>query len=237
MTAELLLANAIVCLAGYVQASVGIGFAMIAVPLLALIDLTYAPGPSLFVMLFLSAAMALTAWRDVDKRGLTALIPGLLAGTIAGTFFLGLLPPSVFGMVFGGLVLAALVIGQIGFVPQQSGLVFGTGGFVAGLMGTIAGIHGAPLTVIYQRTRPATARATIALIFIIGSTLSLLSLHANDLFGKPEMLAGLALLPGLVIGFLLAGVSRDLLSDRAARVMMVTLAGASSLILIGKSLF
>jgi uncharacterized membrane protein YfcA len=237
MTVDLLLANAIVCLAGYVQASVGIGFAMIAVPLLALIELAYVPGPSLFVMLFLSLTMALTAWQDVDKRGLTALIPGLLAGTIVGTLFLGLLPPSVFGLVFGSLVLIALIVGQVGFEPVKSNLTFGFGGFVAGLMGTISGIHGAPLTVIYQHAKPITARATIALIFIIGSCLSLLSLHASGLFGRPEMLAGLALLPGLVIGFLLARVSHHLLTDRMARGMMIALAGTSALILIAKSLF
>ena len=42
MTFELLVANVIVGFAGFVQTTTGIGFAMIAVPMLVLIDLSYA---------------------------------------------------------------------------------------------------------------------------------------------------------------------------------------------------
>lgn len=232
---ELALANLIVCFAGFVQASAGIGYAMVAVPLLVLIDLGYAPGPSLFAMMFLSIAMAAAGRDDIDRRGLSALLPGLCVGTVAGALLLGALDPSLFGLVFGGIVLAAIAIGQLAAAPPSSRASYGAGGFVAGLMGTISGIHGPPLAVLYQRADHAKARATIALIFVIASALSLVSLFLEGLFGQPQLVIGLSLLPGLAIGYLLAQRSRAHISDALARGVMLTVAGASAVILIVKS--
>ena len=235
-TGELLLANLIVCFAGFVQASAGIGFAMIAVPLLVLVDLGYAPGPSLFAMLFLSIAMAASGRRDIDRQGLSSLLPGLCVGTVAGALLLGALSPAWFGLVFGAIVLAAIILGQIVAAPPRSRTSYGAGGFAAGLMGTISGIHGPPLAVLYQRADPARARATIALIFVIASVLSLVSLSLEGIFGRAQLLTGLSLLPGLAVGYFLAQRSRAHISDALARGVMLTIAGASAVILIAKSL-
>lgn len=234
-TAELLLVNLIVCFAAFVQAAAGIGFAMIAVPLLVLIDLAYAPGPSLFAMLFLSVAMAAVDRNHIDRQGLSSLLPGLCLGTIAGALLLGALSPAWFGLVFGSIVLAAIAIGQLVAAPPRSRASYGAGGFVAGLMGTISGIHGPPLAVLYQRADHARARATIALIFVIASLLSLFSLYLEGIFRGPQLMTGLSLLPGLALGYLAAQRSRAHISDSFARNLMLVIAGASAVILIAKS--
>ncbi|NIA68043.1 sulfite exporter TauE/SafE family protein [Pelagibius litoralis] len=236
-TVELLLANLVVCFAAFVQASAGIGFAMIAVPLLVLIDLTYAPGPSLFVMMFLSIAMAVEARRHIDRQGLATLLPGLCVGTVAGALLLGALPPTWFGLVFGGIVLLALIVGQLGLALAASPALYGAGGFAAGLMGTISGIHGPPLVVLYQRAAHATARATIALIFVIASILSLVSLYLEGIFREPQLLIGLSMLPGLILGYGLAHIGRQLISESLARAVMLIVAGASAIVLIAKSVW
>jgi len=236
MSIELLIANAIVAFAGFVQTTTGVGFSMIAVPMLVLVDLIYAPGPSLFVMLFLAIAMVLGSWRDVDRHGFGFLLPGLLVGTVVGSQVLGLLSATAFGLVFGFIVLGALALGRIGFAPEPSPVVNASGGFVSGLMGTISGIHGPPLAVIYQRSEPARARATIAFVFVIASVLSLISLYSTGHFGKEEAVAGLTLLPGLAIGFTVAHTGRRFVSDGVARNAMLAIAAISAIILIGKSL-
>jgi len=236
MPIELLVANAIVAFAGFVQTTTGVGFSMIAVPMLVLVDLIYAPGPSLFVMLFLAIAMIIGSWRDVDRHGFGFLLPGLLVGTVAGSQLLGLLSATAFGLVFGFIVLGALVLGRIGFAPEPSPLVNAGGGFVSGLMGTISGIHGPPLAVIYQRSGPARARATIAFVFVIASVLSLVSLYSTGHFGREEAVAGLTLLPGLAVGFTLAHTGRRFVSDGVARNAMLAIAAISAILLIGKSL-
>lgn len=235
--AQVALANLVVCVASFLQASAGIGYAMIAVPLLLLIDLGYAPGPSLFAMLFLSLTMMLAGRADIDRQGLASLLPGLCLGTVAGALLLGALSPVWFGLVFGVVVLAALAISLFVAAPPRSRASYGAGGFAAGLMGTISGIHGPPLAVLYQRADPARARATIALIFVIASVLSLVSLNLEGLFGRAQMTMGLSLLPGLALGYLLALRSRAHISDALARALMLTVAGVSAIVLIGKSIF
>jgi len=235
MTIELLIANVIVGFAGFVQTTTGVGFAMVAVPMLVLIDLSYAPGPSLFVMLFLSIAMVAGSWKDVDRQGFSALFPGLFIGTLVGSRLLGMLSASAFGLVFGFMVLGALALGRMGLEPRQSPAVNASGGFVSGLMGTISGIHGPPLAVLYQRAEPARARATIAFVFVIASVLSLISLNSAGHFGHDEVLAGLALLPGLAVGYVLANTGRRFISGRVAHNAMLAIAAISAIILIGRS--
>ncbi len=229
---EFMLANVIVAVAAFVQAAAGIGFAMVAVPLLALIDIRYVPGASLFAMLALCLMMVGRGWRDIDGGRLPALIPGLGAGTVIGALFLGWLPASAMGVIFGAAVLIGLMIGQLGFTLRRSIASSALSGMVAGLMGTMAGIHGPALVIIYQNMAPPKARATIALIFVIASILSILSLHLSGLFGQLELLRGLALWPGVLIGYVLAIGCGHRISDIIARRAMVSLAALSALFLI-----
>jgi uncharacterized membrane protein YfcA len=235
MTLELLVVNVIVGVAGFVQTTTGIGFAMVAVPMLVLIDLSYAPGTALFAMLFLSVAMVAGSWQNVDRQGFSTLFPGLLVGTLVGSQLLGLLSATAFGLVFGFIVLASLALGQMGFAPERTPAANATGGFVSGMMGTVSGIHGPPLAVLYQRAEMATARATMAFVFVFASISSLVSLHLNGFFGREEALAGLALVPGIAVGFAVAISGRRFISDGLARKAMLAIAAISAVILIVRS--
>ena len=79
-----LTAVAIMALGSALQAAVGIGLALFVVPVLALIDPAYIPGPMLLAGTVLAA---MTAWRErhaVDRPGLCLSLAGLLVGTIVG---------------------------------------------------------------------------------------------------------------------------------------------------------
>lgn len=233
---EWLLANVIVLVSSFVQASVGIGFAMIAVPLLALIDLAFVPGPSLLAMLALSLTMLFAGWRDIDWQGIGPLMGGLALGTLAGAWSLGQLSERTFSLAFGSIVL--LAVGMSAFVrrPPLTKPIFAVGGLLAGFMGTISGIHGAALAVIYQGARPASARATIALIFVIASIASLTSLYLAGLLNAEQRWIGISLLPGLFAGLILARFGRAFVSATRARQAMLLIAGTSAALLIASAL-
>lgn len=235
MTAEWIVATAIVCIAGFVQATTGIGFAMISVPLLVLIDLAYAPGPALFAMLFLAIAMSIGEWAKVDRGGFPYLLPGLVVGTVLGSLLVGVLDDRTFGIVFGGIVLAGIGFGLVGYAPKPSPAVTAVGGTVSGAMGTVSGIHGPPLAVLYQDAEPPTARATIAFVFVIASTLSLVSLAIAGLFGATELKMGLSLVPGIAVGFGMAATGRRLIPEAVARAGMLVIAAVSAIVLIVRS--
>jgi uncharacterized protein len=81
----------IVAAASTLQASTGMGMALLAAPLLALIDPALVPGPALCAVMILSAVVA---WREravLDVHMLAPAILGLLIGTAIGARLLALL--------------------------------------------------------------------------------------------------------------------------------------------------
>jgi uncharacterized membrane protein YfcA len=154
----LVVANLIVLAATAVQASVGLGFALVAVPLLALVDLDFVPGPSLFVSLFLALAMTSVGRAAIDKAELLRIAAGVALGTAGGAMVLVFLRPENMAQLFGALILAAVAISLTGRqLPLTTANLIGAG-TVSGIMGTLSGIHGPPLALVYQsarRRRPA----------------------------------------------------------------------------------
>jgi hypothetical protein len=201
---QLVVANLIILAATAVQASVGLGFALVAVPLLALVDLAFVPGPSLFVSLFLALAMTSVGRAAIDKIELLRIAAGVALGTAGGAVVLVFLRPENMAQLFGALILAAVAISLTGRqLPLTTANLIGAG-TVSGIMGTLSGIHGPPLALVYQRSAPEKTRAMIAAIFLVAFAASLVALHLAGRFGWREAILGAALMPGLLLGYLLA---------------------------------
>src|ERR1700738_3287592 len=87
--ANIAIAVAIMAIGSALQASVGIGLALFVVPVLALVDQSFIPGP----MLLAGGVLALlTAWRErtaIDVPALRSSLIGLAIGTILGGLALG----------------------------------------------------------------------------------------------------------------------------------------------------
>lgn len=73
----MIVANLIVAVAAFLQASVGVGFAMIAVPLLLILDPELVPVPVLSAMTVLAAAMLIRERDAFDRKGVMALLPSV----------------------------------------------------------------------------------------------------------------------------------------------------------------
>ncbi len=145
-------------------------------------------------------------------------------------------PLATLGVLFALLVLLAVVVTFIVKVQclTPSGLIIG--GVAAGLMGTTSGIHGPPLAVIYQHEPIQKIRATLALVFLIAYTLSLLALALSGEFNVALAITGLLLLPGLLLGFQLGKRVRQRVSPARARMITLSIASVSAVILLVKSL-
>lgn len=228
-------ANAAVALAALVQASTGLGFAMIAVPLLALISFDLAPGPSLFVSLFLTLAMLGDGWSKIVRAEIGWLLPTVAVGTALGALLLNAAPRGALGVVFAVVILIAVLLSVLAPAMRLGRGTLAVGGVAAGLMGTISGIHGAPLAVIYQQEQMEKTRPTMALIFLCGSTMSLIGLASANAFGAREAMLGAMLLPGLAIGFLVAVRLRGRLSRSMGRRLMLSIAATSAIVLLVNS--
>ena len=212
------------------------GFAMVSVPLLALISLDFVPGPTIFVNLFLTVLMLSDGRATIVRQEMLMLLPAILLGTVLGAVVLAHVPLATLGVLFALLVLLAVVVTFLVKVQclTRSGLILG--GVAAGLMGTTSGIHGPPLAVIYQHEPIQKIRATLALVFLIAYILSLLALALSGEFNIAQAVTGLLLLPGLLLGFQLGKRVRHHVSQARARIVTLSIASVSAAILLFKSL-
>ena len=236
MTTELVLLNLAIALSGVVQASAGLGFAMVANPLLALINIAYLPGPMLFANLFLSSAILWREGPSLDRREMPPLLLGLLIGTVIGVFVLTLIAAERLGLVFGIIILASVVLSIVSpALPlTRRNILFGA--TAGGVTGIVAAMHGPPLVMLYQREEAAKIRATFATVFVVGCTMALIGLWLSGRFGMTEAWMGFSLLPGIVVGLLIGRVIAMRVTQGMARSAMLLISGLGGLALLLKSL-
>jgi uncharacterized membrane protein YfcA len=200
MLGSLLLANLIVAAAAFFQASVGVRFAILAALLLHLLKPQLVPVPILTAMTVLAAAMLLRERSAFDRDGELALIPCLLVVVILATVILPLLPVTM-DVVFGALIIAAVIWSVWGPVIDMNRKTLSIAGTVAGAMEIVSGMYGPALAIAYQRYSPAQASATIAGIFVKTSTLSVAVLLVIGASDGDDLIAGIWLPPGTLIRF------------------------------------
>ena len=231
---QILLANLIVLAATAVQAATGIGFALVAIPLLALVDLAFVPGPSVFVMLFLALFMTTAGRSAIVRAELLPVGGGVIAGAAVAAVLLIFLDLANMAPLFGVLILAAVILSLTGLHLSLTTRNLVGAGAVAGLMGTLSGIHGPPLALLYQSSEPEKARAMIASIFFVAYIASIAALASAGYFGLRQVTLGAALLPGFLLGYLLARRYLVLKNPVAFRRGVLLIAGASAIALMLK---
>lgn len=236
LTTELVVLNLAIALAGIVQASAGLGFAMVANPLLALINIAYLPGPMLFANLFLSSAILWREGPSLDRREMPPLMTGLLVGTAFGALILTQIASDQLGLIFGIIIVTAVLLSI--FLPivalTRRNILFG--GIAGGVTGIVAAMHAPPLVMLYHREEAVKIRATFATVFVVGCTMALIGLWLSGRFGIAEVWMGVALLPGIVLGFTLGRFIAARVSREAARLAMLTISGVGGVVLVLKSL-
>ncbi len=236
MILELVAANLVIFLAATLQATTGVGFAMVAVPLLALISLAWVPAPMLICNLALSATIMRRSRAALVPAEGPPLVAGLVLGTLAGAGLLAVFPREGMGALIGAIILAA-VLASLAVPPLRitGGRLF-TGALLGGGTGVIAAMHGPPLILLYQREAPEKVRATMAGVFLFGCVLALGSLWMTGLLGSGDLWRGLALLPGVGFGFLAGRTLAGRLSGPAVRWAMLAVSGVAGAALLARSL-
>jgi hypothetical protein len=226
------MAFGIALIGSLLQGSIGFGLGLVCVPLLVLIDPVFVPGPLLLSALFLNLLISSRELRSIDIRGLKWAIPGRILGAILGAALLTVIPQKNLSLLFGSMVILAVIIIFAGFdLPPHPWNVFGAGTF-SGFMGTTASIGGAPMALVYQRKKGPRIRGTLAAIFIFGTIISIASLAFIGSFGLREIQAALLLFPGNIIGFFLSNRTARILDRGFIRPAVLAASSLSGIIVI-----
>jgi len=216
------------------QAALGVGLALLVVPVLALVDPGFIPGPMLLAGSVLAAMTAYGERDAIDRRMLGTSLVGLAGGTLIGAIVLHYASGPGIQRLFGGAVLAAVIVSLMGVSVAASARSLIVGGGAAGVMGTMVGIHGPAISLVFQNEEPKVARAMLSAFFTVAYLGSVAALALFGLFGPPEVGRTIVLLPGVAIGLVLAPIARRFIDRGRLRIAILCIAAISGVLLILK---
>lgn len=196
----LLVSEAVILLSAFVQGSIGLGFAIVSVPVMALCDPRLAPVPQLLLAAPLTFYMW---WRErgaTDWRGIGWVLLGRLPGAGIGVLALRLASPRLLDLLVASFVLlgvAALASGRQ--LPRTPPIQLAAGTFAA-ISSVVSSIGGPPLALLYGGAHAETLRASLATIFSIGLTVTISARLVAGAITMVDLQLALWLLPALVLG-------------------------------------
>ena len=233
---QIALACAVMSVGATLQGSVGFGLALTAAPLLALIDPRLVPGPILVCALSLTLAMLIRERDHLDLKGVGWALAGRVPGTVVGAAMLALVPAATMGVLFGAIVLLAVLISASGVRPRVSRWSLMSAGVLSGIMGTTSSIGGPPVAILYSHEAGPRMRGTMAGYFTAGACLSLVALAVVGRFGAQEAVWAAAMLPGVLLGFLISNRVKRVLDGGYTRPAVLLVASAGGIAVILKQL-
>lgn len=232
----LLLGTLAVFVGALTQGATGIGFGMVAAPVLMMINPLLVPGTPLVLAMLVSCLITIREWRSVDWSGVSIAMIGRLLGTALATATIAAIPTPVYGLVFGLMIIAAVLLSTMGLRASPSARNLVAAGLASGYMGTLTSIGAPPMALVYQHQSGSVIRATLAMFFSLGAAVSIMALVTIGSFTLDQLLISLALLPALVLGFKISSWMVSRVQDRLVRYAVLSICTLSALILIAKSL-
>lgn len=226
----------LVVLAGAaVQSLVGLGVGLVAAPVMALIAPDLVP-VTLLVLALLMPLVTLSRERaEVDWGGLGWALLARVPGTAAGVWLVAVVSVRALGILVGSMVLlSVLATWRTVSVPVNRFTLIAAG-LVSGVTGTATSIGGPPMALLYQHRSPVQIRTTLAVYFLVGAALSLAGLALTGQMDVHAAGVALALVPGLVLGTLLAGVVRRRFDPGSIRAGVLWVCGLSAAALLARS--
>jgi uncharacterized membrane protein YfcA len=217
------------CLAAAVQGVVGFGYAIIAVPLLSLLDPRFAPVPQILTALPLTV---MTAWRErghIDGKGVAWILVGRVPGFLIGALLVAIASRRQLDLVIGISVMVGVAcLGARGGI-SRSRFVDMSAGTLSGISGYVSGIGGPPLALLYRDALGPTIRSTLGLLFAVGIVATVVT---RAIFGQITALdvkLGAVLLVPVVFGTWASGFLHGLVGSRSLRAAVLILCAAAAI--------
>ncbi|EGM68684.1 sulfite exporter TauE/SafE family protein [Shewanella sp. HN-41] len=231
----LAIASVIVFLGAFTQSLIGFGLAVVASPLLYIVDPELVPAP-VIVMGFTIALLTLLRERGhLEFNDLQYALMGRVPGGFIGASLLLFAPQPILGLAIATIVAVAVVLSLYKFsLPVNKVTLFGAG-VVSGIFGNIAAIGGPPMAILLAGKDAAKFRAALSAFFIFSSTIALVILGVMGLLEIKHLWLSLMLLPSVFLGYLVAGTLVGNVDKHRTKMATLTLCGISALVLTVKS--
>jgi hypothetical protein len=220
----------------FIQGTGGLGFAMFAAPVAALLYPELVPGPMLMLGGTVSLLAAAREPASIDYRFAGIAVAGRVAGSLVAGLVIGLAPRSTFAIAFALLILAAVALSVAVPRLRATPLTLSVAGFGSGLMGTITSVGAPPMGLVLQNESPARVRATIGAFIAVGAIVSIVVLAWAGRFGWRETTLGAILLLPMAAGFALSTRLVGHVDGRMVRRIVLGVSAVSAIILLVQNL-
>ena len=232
---------ALVVSAGAVaQAVSGFGFALLTVPLLAVLL-----GPKTAVVtdnvvgIALVSLMVLRNRHGIERRTVVLVSVAAILAMPLGLLILTEVDARVLTIIIGVTVLALTAALVKGLTLQDRDLTDVLAGFISGVLATSTGTNGPPLVIAFhgKNLEPTVFRATLAASFFVQSLATLVSFTAAGKITTEVLKAALAGYPGIVLGVLAGERLARRIDRRQFRVVVLAMLVASALASIARAIW
>lgn len=231
----LALASLIVFLGALTQSLIGFGLAVVASPLLYIVDPQLVPAP-VIAMGFSIALLTLVRERGhLEFNGLQYALIGRVPGGFIGASLLLFAPQPILGLSIAAIVTVAVILSLYKFsLPVNKKTLLGAG-VVSGIFGNIAAIGGPPMAILLAGKDASQFRAALSAFFIFSSMIALCILAVTGLLEIKHLWLSLMLLPSVILGYLVAGKVVGRIDKHKTKMATLILCAISALVLTVKS--
>ncbi|MCL1091717.1 sulfite exporter TauE/SafE family protein [Shewanella profunda] len=232
----LALASVIVFLGALTQSLIGFGLAVVATPLLYIVDPQLVPAP-VIAMGFSIALLTLVRERGhLEFNGLQYALIGRVPGGFIGASLLLFAPQPILGLSIAAIVAIAVILSLYKFsLPVNKKTLFGAG-IISGIFGNIAAIGGPPMAILLSGKDASQFRAALSAFFIFSSMIALSILAVTGLLEVKHLWLSLMLLPSVILGYLVAGKLVGRVDKDKTKMATLVLCSISALVLTVKSI-
>jgi len=232
----LLLASIIIFFGALTQSIIGFGLAVVATPLLYLVDPQLVPAPVIFMGFSISLLTLFREHSALEFNGLQYALLGRIPGGFIGAGLLIFAPQAILGLAIAGIVAAAVIFSLMKFNLKVNRKSLFFAGVISGIFGNIAAIGGPPLAILLSGKDAKQFRAALSAFFIFSSTIALAILAITGLLELKHFWLSLMLLPSVVLGYIVAGRLVGKVDKSKTRNMTLILCSVSALVLTVKSI-
>jgi len=228
---------AIVLLAALLQTISGFGFALLAMPLVALVIGVKEAAPLVALVGFTLYAVNLTRYRrGFDWRVLPPLAAAAALGTPVGVWALNYLDETLIKSALGVILIAYALysLWRPQTAPLRSTLWAWPAGFLAGVLGGAFNTPGPPV-IIYGNLRQWPRdlfRSTLQALFLFSSSLVILSHVAAGNLTTATIPTYLLLVPALLLGVWAGAAIDRRISNERFRLLVLALIFATGVLLL-----
>ncbi len=219
--------SAAIFLGYFVQTIVGFAASLIAFPiLLHIYSIQEASAIMAILYVLFSAVLVIKNWKDIDKKIVIEVLPGLIVGMILGVYLLKFGSPTILKKALGLFIISFVVYN---FIKNKEIIIFKKAGLLVGLLSGIFGglfsAGGPPLAAyIHNRnSKKEIIRATVIGCLGIINFARIPLFFYSDLFNASLLKAAIISIPSFCLALWLGHILYNRINENIFRNIFLTI--------------